>query len=57
MGTQLWKAYLDERRLAVRNSRPDHPSRAALHNTYERALVSMHKVRGAAAHSAHGWRR
>jgi hypothetical protein len=42
--TQLWKSYLDERRLAVRSLRPDHPSRAALHNTFERALVSMHKV-------------
>lgn len=36
---QLWKAYLDERRLAVRGLRPDHPSRMALQHTYERALV------------------
>jgi hypothetical protein len=28
----------------VRGSRPDHPSRAGLINTYERALVSMHKM-------------
>jgi len=41
---QLWAAYLSERRLAVRGARPDHPARASLRNTYERALVSMHKM-------------
>lgn len=42
--TQLWHAYLKERRLAVRGFRPDHPALSALCNTYERALVSMHKM-------------
>jgi hypothetical protein len=41
---QLWHAYLRERSLAVRGMRPDHPSVSALCNTYERALVSMHKM-------------
>ncbi|KAI8474630.1 MAG: transcription-coupled DNA repair protein, partial [Monoraphidium minutum] len=41
---KLWAAYLSERRLAVRGSRPDAPARSALRNTYERALVSMHKM-------------
>lgn len=41
---QLWSAYLKERRLAVRGMRVDHPSVAALNHTYERALVSMHKM-------------
>jgi pre-mRNA-splicing factor SYF1 len=41
---KLWAAYLKERRLAVRGTSPAHPARASLHNTYERALVSMHKM-------------
>jgi pre-mRNA-splicing factor SYF1 len=41
---QLWAAYLKERRLAVRGLRVDHPAVDALNNTYERALVSMHKM-------------
>lgn len=41
---QLWHAYLKERRLATRGLRPDHPHLSALVNTYERALVSMHKM-------------
>lgn len=41
---KLWHAYLTERRLAARGARPDHPSRAALRNTFERALVTMHKM-------------
>lgn len=41
---KLWHAYLTERRLAARGARPDAPARAALRNTYERALVTMHKM-------------
>jgi pre-mRNA-splicing factor SYF1 len=41
---QLWYAYLKERRLAVRGLSPEHPAHEALCNTYERALVSMHKM-------------
>ena len=41
---QLWYAYLKERRLAVRGMRPDSATMEALNNTYERALVSMHKM-------------
>lgn len=41
---QLWHAYLTERRVSVRGLRLDHPSVEALNNTFERALVSMHKM-------------
>lgn len=41
---QLWYAYLRERRLAVRGLRADHTLVESLNNTYERALVSMHKM-------------
>lgn len=41
---QLWAAYLRERRLAVRGFRVDHPAVESLNNTYERALVTMHKM-------------
>ena len=41
---KLWKAYLDERRAALRNLSPTHPLYESLNNTYERALVSMHKM-------------
>lgn len=41
---QLWYAYLKERRLAVRGLSPEHPAQEGLTNTYERALVSMHKM-------------
>ncbi len=42
--SQLWHAYLSERRLAVRGLRPDHVLFEALNNVFERALVSMHKM-------------
>lgn len=41
---QLWHAYLSERLTAVRGLAPDHPSVEALNNTFERAMVSMHKM-------------
>ncbi len=41
---QLWKAYLNERRMEVRGMAPDHPRVQAMNNTYERALVTMHKM-------------
>eukprot|EP00798_Chlamydomonas_sp_ICE-L_P015815 gene15815-21933_t len=41
---KLWYAYLKERSLAVRGQRPDSPGVESLNNTYERALVSMHKM-------------
>ncbi|GAX78150.1 hypothetical protein CEUSTIGMA_g5592.t1 [Chlamydomonas eustigma] len=41
---KLWYAYLRERRVAVRGSRMDSPAVQALNNTYERSLVSMHKM-------------
>ncbi|MEW5299624.1 MAG: hypothetical protein WDW36_002620 [Sanguina aurantia] len=41
---KLWHAYLRERSLAVRGLRIDHPAVASLNNTFERALVSMHKM-------------
>jgi hypothetical protein len=42
---KLWKAYLDEKRGAVRGKFPlDDPAYEALNNTFERALVYMHKV-------------
>ena len=42
--SQLWKAYLAERREAVRGLPVTHRDVAALNNTYERALVTMHKM-------------
>eukprot|EP00775_Hariotina_reticulata_P012401 gene12401-12536_t len=41
---KLWAAYLSERLLAVRGLHPQHPALAALAHTYERALVTMHKM-------------
>ncbi|GFR43608.1 hypothetical protein Agub_g4705 [Astrephomene gubernaculifera] len=41
---KLWYGYLSERRLAVRGLRPDHSAYEALNNTFERSLVSMHKM-------------
>ena len=41
---QLWSAYLAERRAAVRGLPVTHPSISSLNNTYERALVNMHKM-------------
>ncbi len=41
---QLWHAYLAERLTAVRGLAPNHPSMEALNNTFERAMVSMHKM-------------
>ena len=41
---QLWHAYLRERRLAVRGLALSDPTIVALNNTYERSLVSMHKM-------------
>lgn len=41
---QLWSAYLAERRQEVRGLAPTHGALEALNNTYERALVSMHKM-------------
>eukprot|EP00899_Mesostigma_viride_P029614 jgi/Mesvir1/9838/Mv22381-RA.2 len=41
---KLWHAYLKERREEVRGLCVTHPSYEALNNTYERALVTMHKM-------------
>jgi pre-mRNA-splicing factor SYF1 len=41
---QLWHAYLRERREAIRNLPINHPAVMSLNNTFERALVSMHKM-------------
>ncbi|GLC45042.1 hypothetical protein PLESTB_001462400 [Pleodorina starrii] len=41
---KLWHAYLSERRLAVRGLRPDDVTFDSLNNTFERALVTMHKM-------------
>jgi pre-mRNA-splicing factor SYF1 len=41
---QLWHAYLSERRSAVRGLAPNHPALTALAHTYERSLVTMHKM-------------
>ena len=41
---QLWHAYLRERQKAVRGLSVKDPVVSALNNTYERALVSMHKM-------------
>eukprot|EP00192_Tetraselmis_astigmatica_P009541 CAMPEP_0117678744 /NCGR_PEP_ID=MMETSP0804-20121206/17458_1 /TAXON_ID=1074897 /ORGANISM="Tetraselmis astigmatica, Strain CCMP880" /LENGTH=902 /DNA_ID=CAMNT_0005488147 /DNA_START=252 /DNA_END=2960 /DNA_ORIENTATION=+ len=41
---KLWYAYLQERLSAVRGFPPTHKALDALNNTFERALVSMHKM-------------
>lgn len=41
---QLWHAYLSERVSAVRGLPPKHPALQALANTFERSLVTMHKM-------------
>lgn len=41
---KLWHTYLGERRLAARGIRLTDPQLAKLNGTYERALVSMHKM-------------
>ncbi|KAK9820644.1 hypothetical protein WJX81_004366 [Elliptochloris bilobata] len=41
---KLWHAYLKERQAAVRGLPITHPTVDALNNTFERALVSMHKM-------------
>eukprot|EP00879_Flechtneria_rotunda_P016677 GHRR01017452.1.p1 GENE.GHRR01017452.1~~GHRR01017452.1.p1 ORF type:complete len:759 (+),score=226.66 GHRR01017452.1:413-2689(+) len=41
---KLWAAYLSGRRLVVRGISPRHPALSALAHTYERALVTMHKM-------------
>ena len=43
-GLQLWHAYLGERRLAARGAHLSDPQLVKLNGTYERALVSMHKM-------------
>lgn len=43
-GLQLWNAYLLERQLEVRGLALDNPRVVALNNTFERALVTMHKM-------------
>ncbi|CAD7697059.1 unnamed protein product [Ostreobium quekettii] len=41
---KLWHAYLQERKLAVRGLSITNPAMEALSNTFERALVTMHKM-------------
>lgn len=41
---QLWHAYLSERVSAVRGMPPKHAALQALANTFERSLVTMHKM-------------
>lgn len=41
---KLWHAYLQERLSAVRGLAPTHPAMEALNNTFERSLVTMHKM-------------
>ncbi|KAF6261373.1 protein prenylyltransferase [Scenedesmus sp. NREL 46B-D3] len=41
---RLWYAYLSERRSAVRGLAPNQPALTALAHTYERSLVTMHKM-------------
>ena len=41
---QLWHTYLNERRIAVRGLSIKHAGVESLNNTYERSLVSMHKM-------------
>ncbi|KAL3151001.1 hypothetical protein ABBQ38_012874 [Trebouxia sp. C0009 RCD-2024] len=42
--SSLWHAYLKERRAAIRGLPLNHTAVEGLNNTYERALVSMHKM-------------
>ena len=42
--TQLWLAYLSERLEAARGLSPANPNVTALNNTFERAMVAMHKM-------------
>ena len=41
---KLWYGYLKERKLRVKNVSLDSPLLVALNNTFERALISMHKM-------------
>ena len=41
---KLWRAYLAERRAAAAGLRPGHPAHESVNNTFERALVNMHKM-------------
>jgi len=41
---QLWRAYLRQRHEAVKGLPINHPEVEALNNTYNRALVTMHKM-------------
>jgi pre-mRNA-splicing factor SYF1 len=41
---QLWHSYLSERTRALRHLPLSHSSYEALNNTFERALVTMHKM-------------
>lgn len=41
---KLWHAYLQERVAETRGLAPGSPAFEALHNTFERALVTMHKM-------------
>ena len=41
---QLWHAYLEERRLAARGVHLADAQLLKLNGTYERALISMHKM-------------
>lgn len=41
---KLWHAYLSERLEAARGLPPGSPAQEALNNTFERALVTMHKM-------------
>ena len=41
---KLWHAYLSERLEAARGLPPGSPAHEALNNTFERALVTMHKM-------------
>jgi pre-mRNA-splicing factor SYF1 len=41
---QLWHAYLSERVSGVRGLPPKHAALQALANTFERSLVTMHKM-------------
>ena len=41
---KVWKMYLKDRRDQVKHRRPDDPAIENLNHTYERALVTMHKM-------------
>lgn len=41
---KLWHAYLKERLATVKGLRIDNPAFEAINNTFERALVTMHKM-------------